>query len=268
MNLSLNQKKELFAPQVQPWIEKKTEHYQSTLVKLNLKSVKSFAVLSQFNNPQHKLEIYPDSCPKLLISLDKTNNKSLLIGARDHLGTVELHPQSDVFLASLYSYYGTKNWKIKTAESFNQIIELSDALEQAEILEFQLLQANSFEERVNLIKNFYLLHMTDFDYDVGIAEYAALYLNKHFNDVKINKLVESIGYSRRHIENQFKLINGVSLKKYSSIYRFQKALKVMFDKEMSNADIAQKMGYFDESHLIKDFHSYTGLSPLKLVSMY
>ena len=257
-------------PQTQPWLERKTKDYSSSLIHLNPKSVKASAMVSQFRftNKNDSLEIYPDSCPKILISLDSEKPKAFLLGARDNVGRLAINTDSELFLASLYSFYGTKNWKIETAESFNQIIELKDAMNDTSLLQDNLFSAPTLEEKIETFKDFYRDFMTDYNYDIGIAEHTALYLNTHYEMLNIPDLVDSLGYSRRHIENKFKEINGISPKKYNNIFRFQRALNLMLTEDLSNADIAQKTGYFDESHLIKDFNTYTHLSPKKLATIY
>lgn len=257
-------------PQTQPWVEKKTNNYSSMLVKVHPKSIKSSALLSQFKfiEKNNIIKIYPDSCPKILISMDIEKPKAFLIGARDNIGSLQINTNENLFLISLYSFYGTKNWKISTSDSFNQIIPLKEAMNETPLLQDKLYTARTFEERTRVFKQFYHEYMTDYNYNVGIAEHTALYLNTHFEMVTIPELVDSIGYSRRHIENKFKEVNGVSPKKYNNIFRFQRALKLTLEKELSSAVIAQQTGYFDESHLIKDFNTYTHLSPKKLITIY
>lgn len=257
-------------PQIQPWVENKTTDYSSTLINLHPKSVKSSALVSQFKftNRHDSIEIYPDSCPKVLISLDSEKPKAFLLGARDNIGKLAINTEKEMFLVSLYSFYGTKNWKIDTSDSFNQIIQLKDAMHETALLQDKLYTATTLESRAHVFKQFYRHYMTDYNYNIGIAEHTALYLNTHYEMVHISDVVESIGYSRRHIENKFKEINGISPKKYNNIFRFQRALKLTLNGELSNTDIAQKTGYFDESHLIKDFNTYTHLSPKKITMKY
>ena len=62
----------------------------------------------------------------------------------------------------------------------------------------------------------------------------------------------------------FKKKTGLSLKYYQRINRFNFLLHKIRDN--SNwLDIAFDLGFYDQSHLIKDVRYYTGLSPKQLI---
>jgi AraC-like DNA-binding protein len=66
---------------------------------------------------------------------------------------------------------------------------------------------------------------------------------------------------------QFKHVVGTSAKELARIYRFEHVLHSI--DPIASVDwtrIAQQCGYFDQSHLNKDFMAFTGYSPTGFLS--
>lgn len=79
----------------------------------------------------------------------------------------------------------------------------------------------------------------------------------------INELVKHIGYTERHLERIFTECIGLSPKKFVNIVKLHNFLKLLKDKAMHNnlTAISYEAGYADQSHLIKEFRKYTGITP-------
>jgi AraC-like DNA-binding protein len=54
---------------------------------------------------------------------------------------------------------------------------------------------------------------------------------------------------------------GLSPKSFNKISRFQLSLRLIAKNEQPFTSIAYDCGYFDQSHFIRDFKSFTGLTP-------
>lgn len=97
--------------------------------------------------------------------------------------------------------------------------------------------------------------------------------------IRISDVVDEIGYSQRHVAGLFRRWVGISPKSYGRLRRFQQVLSSVSrgigsadlaaaaemrlgpPDEPDWADVAALHGYFDQSHLIRDFHEFTGLTP-------
>jgi AraC-like DNA-binding protein len=79
----------------------------------------------------------------------------------------------------------------------------------------------------------------------------------------IQLLVDRIGMSHRRFIELFKRETGYTPKSYSRIRRFQSVLKTMGSSpnDIDWSDLALGSGYYDQSHFIKDFRAFSGLSP-------
>lgn len=81
--------------------------------------------------------------------------------------------------------------------------------------------------------------------------------------VTIEQLVNYTGYTERHIERTFAQQVGMSPKKYVNIIQLHSFLKLLRNKptEANLTSISYESGYFDQSHLIRMFKKYTGITP-------
>jgi AraC-like DNA-binding protein len=79
----------------------------------------------------------------------------------------------------------------------------------------------------------------------------------------IGDLVDELGCSRRHLLTQFRAHVGVAPKSYARVLRCRNAMRLLKIGDWSIARIAQECGYFDQSHLNRDFRLITGVAPAR-----
>ncbi len=78
----------------------------------------------------------------------------------------------------------------------------------------------------------------------------------------IAALAERAGLSQKHFIHQFRRRVGLTPRKFARLRRFQEALASLQRQDRVDwAGLACAAGYFDQSHLIRDFQSFCGLSP-------
>jgi len=74
-----------------------------------------------------------------------------------------------------------------------------------------------------------------------------------------------VGLTGRQLERRFLDGVGIGPKRLSRILRFQQALMASLEQSKPNwARIAARCGYFDQTHLIRDFREFSGYSPTTL----
>jgi AraC-like DNA-binding protein len=78
----------------------------------------------------------------------------------------------------------------------------------------------------------------------------------------IEALATELGVGRRTLERTFQTTIGISPKRYAGILRTQHFLKALHQPE-SLTRLAYEFGYYDQSHLIRDFKAKTGITPGK-----
>jgi len=68
--------------------------------------------------------------------------------------------------------------------------------------------------------------------------------------------------SVRNFERKCKERLGMPAKMYARIARFHKAYKILESRPIiSWTDLTYEVGYYDQTHFIKDFKEFTGLTP-------
>ncbi|MCF6409671.1 helix-turn-helix domain-containing protein [Pseudalkalibacillus salsuginis] len=132
-------------------------------------------------------------------------------------------------------------WGARATELREELLELSTPEEMFPVLERRLLMllSGNFESH-------------------PVVRYA---LN-HIDRVRVGNLMQHIGMSHRRFIELFKAEVGMTPKRLSRIIRFQEVLQLTGNKEEINwTDIALQCGYYDQAHFIKDFQSFSGVSP-------
>ena len=79
--------------------------------------------------------------------------------------------------------------------------------------------------------------------------------------VEVDALAQFAGVSARQLERAFDERVGLSPKTLARILRFRHALQESSRPGATWADVAAACGYFDQSHLIRDFREFAGAPP-------
>ena len=69
-----------------------------------------------------------------------------------------------------------------------------------------------------------------------------------------------MAFSSRHLNELFRKAYGISPKEFEKIVRFQNIL-IQLEQNKRIADAAIEAGYYDQSHLLKEFRSLVGITP-------
>ena len=79
--------------------------------------------------------------------------------------------------------------------------------------------------------------------------------------VALDALAATLGCSLRHLQRRFAVQVGIAPKLLARIRRFQRVFSAWRDDAGSLARVAAECGYFDQSHLIRDFRELAGTAP-------
>lgn len=147
--------------------------------------------------------------------------------------------------------------------------EMSDAAHAADqvggarlaTLRAMVQAASNFEGRVSAAEAWLSDQMQTARPRDGVDQ-AADILRRMRGAVRIHALAERAGLGERQFHRRFTAQVGVSPKLYARIVRFD-AMMAERDRSPSRqwAALAQDYGYFDQSHLQRDFHAFAGTAP-------
>jgi transcriptional regulator GlxA family with amidase domain len=79
--------------------------------------------------------------------------------------------------------------------------------------------------------------------------------------ISVDQLASEAGISSRQLERRFLREVGVGPKLLSRILRFQQVFRAVERFDAAWASIALECGYYDQAHLIRDFHQFAHQTP-------
>jgi len=186
-------------------------------------------------------------CPRKMFSFDKERKVSF-ISVRFKSGSFR-HFSSIPFSELNDNYYSVQTlWK-KKGENLLSKLENNKKIE-IQIKEIELFLEGIFDD----------YHDKKNDkWDSIIDE---LYYN--FKNNKIGKISQNANLSLRQFERGFKNQFGITAKEFQKITRFQEVIKsILLGKKPDYLNTILDNGYFDQSHFIKEFRSFTQKTPLE-----
>jgi len=81
-------------------------------------------------------------------------------------------------------------------------------------------------------------------------------------EVSIKKIAAEIGWSHKHLIDQFHAVVGMSPKRFSRVQRFQQAVRSLQRSGSSSlTEFALESGYSDQAHFNAEFKIFSGLTP-------
>jgi AraC-like DNA-binding protein len=125
-----------------------------------------------------------------------------------------------------------------------------------------LQEASHRDHRVRLLDETLRRHL------LGIApldrqRHHALHLLRSRPDLDISAVAAEIGWSRKHMAERVRDTVGVGPRSFRRLLRFQ-MLTRLIARETDRPDwagLAAEAGYYDQSHMIREFGEFSGLTP-------
>ena len=92
------------------------------------------------------------------------------------------------------------------------------------------------------------------------------HLKSHCNNERLTSVSIRNNISTRRLSQLFSQYTGLAPKLFSKINRFQYSLNLINAHDQKLTSIAYDAGYFDQSHFIREFKSFTGVTPTSFSS--
>lgn len=129
-------------------------------------------------------------------------------------------------------------------------------------LSHQVIEAKNLEQRIFIIEAFLLKCLYRFDKHEQGIDYMVNKIYYNHNQLKLTTISDELAISNRQFQRKFKESVGVSPKFFQRIARFEGILKyLLLNKQKDYLTIVLNSGYYDQSHFIKDFKTFTGEYP-------
>lgn len=152
---------------------------------------------------------------------------------------------------------------LPTNELYNQVISLADLIPADTSRLFGLLEQTTKAGQKFLAIESFLIDLLDRNFRPTPAIKLAISRIRKFNGTSsIAEIQDQTGYSQRHFSQLFKELAGLSPKRYARLCRFEHAVELIYGNNISDwTRLAHDLGYYDQSHFIRDFKAMAGLLP-------
>jgi AraC-like DNA-binding protein len=112
------------------------------------------------------------------------------------------------------------------------------------------------------------LARTSFPLDGGVAARVARVLQARHGAVSIGTVAEAHGLSVRQVERLFREQVGMSPKVFARLARLRLAMQLSVAQTAPDwAGIADAAGYFDQSHMVREFGAFNGATPVQFLAL-
>lgn len=123
----------------------------------------------------------------------------------------------------------------------------------------EILSAESLYDRKHMAERYLIKKLGKMNINHSVSNsifYTILYNGK----TTVKDLADNIAVSQRKLERDFLSITGVSPKQMINLIRYQLLWQDAVKRDFNVLDSIDKFGYYDQSHLLREFKKYHGLT--------
>jgi len=182
-------------------------------------------------------------------------------GIRKGIKSIHLSQGTETLLVRFKAAGAGSFFKIPIHEFYESGLSLNDIYSSNIVDTFlqQIASAESDQKRIETLEMFLNSRLTK-PHDLLVAT-AVEQMHLMQGKLKIQQLCVNLNISVDAFEKRFRKTAGTSPKQFCSIIRMRHAIDVMSAQTYALPDVIHQLGYFDQTHFIKDFKLFTGLTP-------
>jgi AraC-like DNA-binding protein len=177
-------------------------------------------------------------------------------------------PHGNALLGVAFHAAGTRPWLgVDANELSERITPLADILGRGALaLREALLAERSLEARIATLEAWLLSRLDPRRAANPLLAWATARIEASRGQVAVDALAREAGVSRKHLAGLFRRQVGLGPKSLARVHRFSAAVAMLAGRrQVPWAALAQQCGYYDQSHLVRDFRTFSGLSPGEFV---
>ena len=212
-----------------------------------------------------ELDLYLGSRPSIMGVNRSYEENSILSGQQKQFYDIHITDKLNLFSVIFQPAGAMMFFDMPMQEIYNQNIPLRYLFKQSvERLETELFEANNFADRVQLMNKYlYIQFKKNYNNsDYSRIENSIQTINYTKGLVDIELLASKACLSRKQFERIFLKHIGSTPKQFLRVVRFQNVIyNKGKNKDASLTELAYDCGYYDQSHMILDFKTLTGMTP-------
>jgi AraC-like DNA-binding protein len=173
-------------------------------------------------------------------------------------------PHGNALLGVAFVPAGAWPWLGAGQRDFaGQVLPLADALGDGVLaLHARLLDTPDLVARFELVEAWLISRLSPRRVVHPAVRWAIDRIEASAGQEPVGKLARETGFTRKHLTHLFLREVGLTPKELARVHRFRAALALLGDADaVPWAAIAAQCGYYDQSHLTRDFHAFCGFTP-------
>jgi AraC-like DNA-binding protein len=197
-----------------------------------------------------------------------TNGLDLhVMGARQRARRKTLHRGQKVVMARLRLGMHEAVFGVPSSALAERIVPLEDLWgAAAEQLAEQLAEVDDLRLAASLLEQAIAGRLANVEAP-KVHTRLALEATTRLATFRVNEVADALGVSTRNLRRVFRDVVGMSPKEYARLVRFHLALReARTSSDVDWAGVAAATGYYDQAHLIAEFHDIVGVTPRALMS--
>ena len=196
------------------------------------------------------------------ITIKLQENRAVVSGAYSHPYVIDTSQSSPTLGIHFRPGGAAPLLGIPPGKLTNQHVALSELWgNAASALRAQLMEVSMVHSMFDLLENTLINRLVELDNSyVAIVNAVTLFTRPH--PPSVQAMVESTGYPSKRFIRLFHEAVGLTPKLFCRIQRFQAVLDQIVGREKLDwVNVALDNGYYDQSHLIRDFRAFASVTP-------
>ncbi len=197
--------------------------------------------------------------------------QSVISGLSDTFSDVSTNGEAGVVFVSFYPVGACHFFRFPLSEIANQSLDMTAVLgSEIRQIEEKLFYTNTATGKVAVIENFLMKRYSPIpSHDVLLIQIGIETIKDHKGQINATSLSGCLSITSKTLERKFSQYLGKTTKQVIKLIRFQEVLNDFSrNKEMILTERAYNNGYFDQSHFIHDFKTFSGFTPKEFLTRY
>lgn len=172
--------------------------------------------------------------------------------------------RQQVFLGVQLNALGLKIlFDVPVSDFNNTVVEGYQVCESLNTLSNQLFQKKTFKNQVEIIMKWIYKKVSHFHYNKAINQVHNLFYSHKLDEKSVKELSNEVNLSERQIRRLSSEWLGMNTETFLRYHRYLTSLHLLHNTNLSLSQIGLEAGYYDQSHFIREFKSFTDIAPKK-----
>ena len=230
--------------------------------------IETYWITNDFRGEGEFYKVLPDGCVDIVVSFDRAKSAvyASIVGTMTSFLEVSYPQTAQVFGIRFKPGGITAFTRIPINEFTDRNVELAMVDTLFDKSFYEALPEKKSAKEIVTHTNHYLInrlpHLYRSEQQI-VRAVDLMYLAK--GRLSPAKVASEVCLCQRHFERKFKSAIGISPKAFANVLRFKQALRCLRKQPHQDLlSVAVECGYYDHTHLIKEFRAFAGNTPTAL----